>query len=150
MTVTVLAPGDAKPLESYLDMAHNTGLRSVQLGVPTYRDAGFISAWLAAVLAQVASPVLEEVRFAVYPILRADAKRADDIVRAFAWKDIVGVLGRPPFTTLRRVVFVAGRSMDYMQIPGAFVPLQPVLERVLPEAFEPLVEKGVEIAVSCA
>jgi hypothetical protein len=147
--LVVVTSGDEKSLQSYLDMTQNTALRSIQLGVPTYRDAGFISAWLTAVLAQVTSPAIEEVRFAIYPILKGDAKNAATMLQAFAWKDIVAVLQRPQFVTLKRVMFVSGRSMDYMQVPSAFVSLQSVLQEVIPEVFEPLVKNGAETMFQC-
>lgn len=130
-------------------MSHNTGLRSLQLGVPTYRDPAFISLWLAAVLAQVHSRALAELRFAVYPILRGDAADAARMLDAFDWAAVVRVLRRPQFAALRRVAFVSGRATDYAKIPDAFVALQPVLAKVVPSAFEPLVQSGVQLGFQC-
>lgn len=133
-----------KPLAAYLDMSHNTGLRSIQLGVPTYRDAQYISLWLNTVLGQVAAP-LEEVQFAIYPILKGDAPDAKKMLHAFAWDDIVAVLQKARFAKLKRVVFKSGRSKDYLNVPGAFLSLQPLLKMVLTAAFEPLAKTGVQI-----
>lgn len=100
----VVAPGEYRALDSYLDMSQNTGLRSIQLGVPTYRDPQFITLWLATVLSQVASPVLEQVHFAVYPILRGDAGDAVRMLDAYDWPAVVDVLQKPQFAMLRKVV----------------------------------------------
>ncbi|EKM51429.1 uncharacterized protein PHACADRAFT_187939 [Phanerochaete carnosa HHB-10118-sp] len=136
---------EEKPLATYLDMSHNTGLRTIQLGVPTYRDASYISLWLKTILGQVASP-LEEVRFAVYPILKGDAPEAKNMLRAFAWKDLTSVLQKSQFAKLKRVVFVSGRSKDYLNVPGAFIALQPLLRKIMVPEFAPLTKQGVEIA----
>lgn len=145
----VVAPGEYRALDSYLDMSQNTGLRSIQLGVPTYRDPQFITLWLATVLSQVASPVLEEVRFAVYPILRGDAGDAVRMLDAYDWPAVVDVLQKPQFAMLRKVVFVSGRSTEYVKISEAFVPLQPVLQKAMPSLFERVINNGVELTFKC-
>lgn len=118
--------------------------------MPTYRDPQFITLWLATVLAQVASTVLREVRFAVYPILRSDAGDAETMLCAFGWSEVVRVLSsESQFSGLQKVTFVSGRSTDYLQIPGAFVPLQPLLQKSIPKFFEALRERGVELDYQC-
>ncbi|EKM56511.1 uncharacterized protein PHACADRAFT_253681 [Phanerochaete carnosa HHB-10118-sp] len=126
-------------------MSHNTGLHTIQLGVPTYRDAAYISLWLKTILGQIASP-LQEVRFAIYPVLMGDAPDANDMLRAFAWKDIASILQNSQFAKLKRVVFVSARSKDYLNVPGAFVALQPLLRKIMVPEFVPLAKQGVEIA----
>ncbi|GJF00621.1 hypothetical protein PsYK624_169150 [Phanerochaete sordida] len=136
---------EEKSLAAYLDMSHNTCLETLQLGVPTYRDAAYISLWLTTVLGQVAAP-LTEVRFAVYPILKGDAPDAKKMLRAFGWDAVAAALRKAPYTKLKRVVFLSGRSKDYLNVPGAFIALQPLLRKVLEPVFAPLAKQGVEVA----
>lgn len=145
----VVAPGEYSPLESYLDMSENTRLRVLQLGVPTYRDPQFITLWLATVLAQVAAPALEEVRFAIHPILRGDADDAAHMLDTYDWAQVVDVLARPKFVALRKITFVSGRLSDYAKIPDAFVQLQPVLAKVVPRLFQKVLKNGVELDFRC-
>ena len=144
-----MAPGEYRPLDSYLDMSENTCLRVLQLGVPTYRDPQFITVWLATVLAQVAAPALEEIRFAIHPILRGDAEDAARMLDSFDWAQVVDVLARPKFVALRKISFVSGRLSDYAKIPDAFVHLQPVLAKVVPRLFDKVLKNGVELDFRC-
>lgn len=117
--------------------------------MPTYRDPQFITLWLATVLAQVASSALREIRFAVYPILKSDAGDAETMLCAFGWSELVRVLSSKPQFSGLKITFVSGRSTDYLQIPGAFVPLQPLLQKTIPKFFGALVERGVELDYHC-
>ncbi|KAI0825834.1 hypothetical protein BC629DRAFT_1450852 [Irpex lacteus] len=138
-----------RALESYLDLAPLTALRTITLGVPTYRDPSFITTWLHSILAQISSTHLEEVRFAVYPILRGDAADAESMLSSFGWSELGKVIAEmPQFGRIRRVVFTAGRSTDYLQIPGAFVDLGPLLSKVIPTVLDvdELSKKGIEVA----
>ena len=126
-------------------MSQNTGLRSIRLGVPTYRDPRFITLWLTTVLSQVASPVLEEVCFAIHPILKGDAADAPEMLDAYDWAEIVAVLAKPQFSRLRQVTFVPGRSIDYVKIPEAFLSLRSVLQKVMPRLFRNVIENGVKL-----
>ena len=121
----------------------------MRLGVPTYRDAREISRRLAVVLARLASPVLTEVRFAVYPIVRADAAVAERLLGALDWRGVACVLRQPQFGALKRVVFESGRAAEYAKVPGAFVPLHPALEKVMPEMLGELRRYGVEVVIEC-
>ncbi|KAI0705211.1 hypothetical protein BC835DRAFT_1410089 [Cytidiella melzeri] len=138
-----------RSLESYLDLSTNTSLRTVTLGVPTYRDPGFITNWLNSILSQLSSPYLEEVRFAVYPILRGDAADAEGMLASFGWQELAKAIEKKSqFSRITKMVFTVGRSTDYMQIPGAFVDLAPLLEKVMPTVLnvDELRSKGVQIA----
>lgn len=121
----------------------------MQLGVPTYRDHQVTSLWLTTVLTLVVSPILHEIRFAVYPILRSDADNAPRMLESFDWAGVVGVLGKPQFSSLNKVTFVSGRFTDYQKIADAFIPLQPVLQKVIPGLFAPLTKNGVELVFRC-
>ena len=93
--------------------------------------------------------MLEEVRFAVYPILRNDASNAGKILEAFGWKEIVELFSRSQFCGLQRVVFESGRSVDYLKVSQAFVPLQNVLQNVIPAHFKKLESRGVQVLFRC-
>lgn len=137
-----------RALESCLDLAPLTTLRTITLGVPTYRDPSFITTWLHSILAQISSTHLEEVRFAVYPILRGDAADAESMLSSFGWSELGKVIAeKPQFGNIRRVLFIAGRSTDYLQIPGAFVDLGPLLGKVIPTVLDvdELSRKGIEV-----
>lgn len=75
-----------------MDLSLCTTLRTLCLSVPTYRDTSIITRWLVALLLQVTSPSLEEICFAVHPILRGDAPEAFAMLSAFDWGLITGVL----------------------------------------------------------
>lgn len=140
-----------RPLEAYLDLTSNTCLRSITLGVPTYRDSEFITTWLRNILSQATSPVLDEIRFAVYPILRGDVAEAETMLASFGWSEMAKMLERPQFASVRKITFSSGRSTDYMQIPGAFVNLTPLLQKVIPKYFdvELLGKRGIELSFQC-
>ena len=140
-----------RSLDAYLDLTSNASLRSITLGVPTYRDPEFITTWLLNILSQVSSPALEEIRFAIYPILRGDATEAEGMLAAFGWSELAKMLERPQFSAVRKVSFSSGRSTDYMQIPGAFVHLAPLLQKVIPRYFDAgsLGKRGVDISFHC-
>jgi hypothetical protein len=138
-----------RSLESYLDLSPNTSLRTITLGVPTYRDPKFITTWLHSIISQVSSPYLAEVRFAIYPILRSDAADAENMLSSFGWSGLIEVIDRKvQFTGVRKVVFTAGRSTDYMQVPGAFIDLTPLLRKVVPTILNlsALRKSGIEVA----
>ncbi|KAI0343030.1 hypothetical protein BDW22DRAFT_1428477 [Trametopsis cervina] len=143
--------GPEQRLESYLDLSKNRSLRSITLGVPTYRDPEFINTWLRSILTQIASSDLEEIRFAVYPILRGDAADAENMLASFGWSDMAKLLDSPRFASVRKVTFTSGRKTDYTQIPGAFVPLTPLLQKVIPRFFDVgwLGRSGINLAFQC-
>lgn len=93
--------------------------------------------------------MLEEIRFAVYPILRGDAADAEAMLETFRWAELARMLEGPRFSMVKKVTFSSGRSTDYMQIPGAFVHLSPLLEKVIPGHFGSLRDKGFELSFKC-
>lgn len=116
---------------------------------------------------------MEEVRFAIYPILRGDAADAEIMLAAFGWDAVTRILlGFEPerivnmahassrsrqlsrrrvlragtrFVALKKVTFCAGRAADYVQIPSAFVPLAPVMKRIAAQYFDSLKTRGIEM-----
>ena len=90
--VADIQDGVPTPVSSLVDLSRCTTLRTLSLSVPTYRDASIITRWLVALLLQVASPFLEEIRFAVHPILRGDAPEAYAMLAAFDWELVTSVL----------------------------------------------------------
>ncbi len=83
-------------------------------------------------LSQVTSPVLEEVRFAIYPILKTDVADAESRLGGFGWVEIAELLRGPQFAQVRKIAFCAGRRTDYLQIPSAFA----ALDNVVPMVYE--------------
>ena len=137
-------------IEPHLDLSHNTGLCSVTLGVPTYRNARFITLWLSVVIGKLNTPVLKEISFSIFPIAVADAQNAEAMLTAIGWSQLVQLLVHSRFECLRKVNFVDGHSVVYNQGPSTFLKLQPLLRKVVCPAFEPLVAKGVQLVVCCA
>ncbi len=158
--------GAPTSISSLLDLSSCTSLQTLSLSIPTYRDAGFITRWLVTLLVQVASSPLEELRFAIHPILRADVADASAMLTAFDWDLITRVLlgcvpermghtgeiGRAPskarvgrFMSLRKVTFYAGQAADYVHIPSAFIPLAPYLRKLSSTSFHPLQKRGIQV-----
>ena len=145
LTTSIDRPsGERRVVDTYLDLSRNTALRSVHLGVPTSRNAEYTSLWLAAVLAQIASPVLEEVRFTLSPIPSGNSTNAEKILRAFDWRQVVRTLEGPSYGGLRRVVFEYGRSaVSRSDNPSSS---QQIFPRVLLEYFGRLERRTVVVA----
>ena len=103
MFIGLLNVEDWTELERYIDLARNTALRVLTIGVPTFCDLRFVAPFLVAILKKVVSPVFEEVRF----VLQAGAVQDRAFIGQLAWDQIVNVLAR---TTVKRVIFVQGQS----------------------------------------
>ena len=146
LTTSIDRPsGERRVVDTYLDLSRNTALRSVHLGVPTSRNAEYTSLWLAAVLAQIASPVLEEVRFTLSPIPSGNSTNAEKILRAFDWRQVVRTLEGPSYGGLRRVVFEYGRSAASR---GEATSLsQQMLQRVMLDYFATLEKSTVAVTI---
>lgn len=133
---------DPAELEPYLDLTHNTALRSLTLGVPTFRDMRFVAPWLTAVLQKISSPVFEEVRFA----MTAYTAQREVFLAKFKWDDVVDILARLPLPGIKKVVFVVRGSRHVShKCTKTSVELERILRWAVYPHFEPLAKKKIEV-----
>lgn len=73
------------------------------------------------------------------------------MLAAFGWTELAKVLEKPQFSSVKKISFSSGRSTDYMQIPGAFVHLTPLLQKVIPRFFDAgsLGKRGIDLSFQC-
>ncbi|GJE91810.1 hypothetical protein PsYK624_079610 [Phanerochaete sordida] len=95
--------GYVEPLKRHYDLAQNTGLLTLELCSPAayarlYGADDLSFAWWPALLAQVASPYIEELGFYLWE---------DDLPQLASppWDDIVRLVGQPQFESLKRLAF---------------------------------------------
>ena len=138
--IGLLNAEDPSQLEPLIDLTRNTALRTLTLGVPAFRDLRFGAPFVRAVLANITSPVFEELSFA----LHVDAGQAEALFARGGWGQVVDVISR---TTVQRVIFALNRSGNgYSDAMGVKTSRSSLQETVFPQ-FELLTGKGVEITV---